>query len=146
MNKKFIIITFLLITVSILIFNKKNINIDYEINNFICSNCKMTIINDKFKYQLITKKGKSFKFDDINCLIIWLKEKEEKIENCWGKDYLTDKWINFNDSIFYKNELIKTPMNSQIIITKINNDVKTIKTNNGYFLNKEELINEFNNK
>lgn len=147
MNKKILLSFILFLIITILIYyNKQEANIDYEINKYICNNCKMMIIDNKFKYQIITKKGKSFKFDDINCLIKWLKEKKEKTENCWGKDYLTGQWINLNDSIFYKDELIKTPMNSQIIITKNNNNIENIKTKKGYFLNKEELINEFNDK
>lgn len=35
----------------------------------ICTECKMTIMDKRFGSEIITKKGKVFKFDDIHCLI-----------------------------------------------------------------------------
>ncbi len=38
-----------------------------------CSFCKMTIMDNKFGSELVTKKGKIFKFDDISCMYNYLK-------------------------------------------------------------------------
>jgi copper chaperone NosL len=45
-----------------------------------CYFCKMTITDAKFGAELITQKGKIFKFDDVHCILSFLKTKtvEEK--------------------------------------------------------------------
>lgn len=39
----------------------------------LCHNCKMTLMDEKFGCELITKKGKVFKFDDVVCLLRYLQ-------------------------------------------------------------------------
>jgi copper chaperone NosL len=39
----------------------------------VCDNCKMTIVDPKFGGEIITKKGKLYKFDDAVCMIHYLK-------------------------------------------------------------------------
>lgn len=34
-----------------------------------CHSCKMTLVDHKFGAEIITHKGKIYKFDDVNCLI-----------------------------------------------------------------------------
>ena len=78
----------------------------------MCERCKMAISDRKFAVQIINPKtGKVYKFDDIGCAVLWLKE--EKIP--WANEakiYVTDaksgKWINAK-SAKYADDLI-TPM------------------------------------
>lgn len=42
-----------------------------------CSFCKMTIIDPKFGSEFVTDKGKIFKFDDLSCMIKYMKMNEE---------------------------------------------------------------------
>jgi len=46
-----------------------------------CDYCKMVIMDPKFGAELVTDKGKAFKFDDINCLIEFSKEEKLTSEN-----------------------------------------------------------------
>lgn len=48
----------------------------------VCDHCKMTIVDPKFGGEIITKKGKAYKFDDLICMDKFLKTgivKEEDI-------------------------------------------------------------------
>ncbi len=38
-----------------------------------CDLCKMTIMEKKYACELVTKKGKIFKFDEVSCMIKYLK-------------------------------------------------------------------------
>ncbi len=40
-----------------------------------CSECSMTIVDKRFGCELVTGKGKVFKFDDVNCLLGFLRAK-----------------------------------------------------------------------
>lgn len=39
-----------------------------------CDHCKMTIVDQKFAAEIVTQKGKSFKFDDVACLVNYLTD------------------------------------------------------------------------
>ena len=40
-----------------------------------CEHCKMTVADLRFAAELITEKGRVYKFDDIDCLISYKNEK-----------------------------------------------------------------------
>ena len=42
-----------------------------------CQFCKMTIMDPKFGCEIVTKKGKTFKFDDLSCMIKYQKMDEQ---------------------------------------------------------------------
>lgn len=42
-----------------------------------CSFCKMTIMDGKFGSELVTLKGKIFKFDDVSCMIKYINTSEQ---------------------------------------------------------------------
>ena len=141
-NKKTIFLIFFLFF-SILFFlfisiNKKNL--DFEINKYTCENCQMLISDFKFRYQIINKNKKSFKFDDINCMFLWLNKNDMlKTESVmWGVDYFENKWIKLYEAIIINKKNIKTPMNSNIIIFK--NEKNLNKFKNKKILNLKEYF------
>ena len=83
-----------------------------------CYFCKMTISDEKFGAELLTKKGKIYKFDDVHCILNYLKTKEVATENI--KDiYLTDfcgshQLVNINQSSLLKSEMLRSPMAGNI--------------------------------
>jgi copper chaperone NosL len=83
-----------------------------------CYFCKMTISDERFGAELLTKKGKVYKFDDVHCIISYLKTKDVPSENI--KDiYLTNfcsnhQLINAKQSLLLKSEALKSPMNGNI--------------------------------
>ena len=44
-----------------------------KLNSDTCDFCKMTIANGKFGAELITQKGRCYKFDDVSCMIQFSK-------------------------------------------------------------------------
>lgn len=46
-----------------------------------CHFCKMTIMDAKYAAELVTKKGKVYKFDDISCMAKYLKMAEPNNES-----------------------------------------------------------------
>jgi copper chaperone NosL len=80
-----------------------------------CSFCKMTITDNRFGAEIITLKGKIYKFDDGHCLLAFIKAGSIAKKNV--KDYyLTDytgnhDLINSKDAKFLQSERINGPMN-----------------------------------
>ncbi len=83
-----------------------------------CYFCKMTISDEKFGAELITPKGKVYKFDDVHCILNYLKTKDVAAENI--KDiYLTNfcgshQLVNINQSSLLKSETLRSPMAGNI--------------------------------
>ncbi len=83
-----------------------------------CYFCKMTVTDNRFGAELVTTKGKLYKFDDVHCILSYLKTKA--IEPSKIKDiYLTDfsgnhALINVNKSFLLKAETFKSPMGGNV--------------------------------
>lgn len=82
----------------------------------ICYDCKMTIMDPKFGGQIITKKGKIYKFDDAHCIANFKQEgavKETDIAQTVFIDYEHEnKFLDVKSCYFVVSERFKSPMNS----------------------------------
>lgn len=80
-----------------------------------CHFCKMTIITPGFGGEIITKKAKIYKFDDLHCLIGFLKTgevKEDNIAHILAIDYNKHNFLNVEQASFVVAEGLHSPMNS----------------------------------
>lgn len=99
-----------------------------------CSYCKMTIIAPNFGGEVLTKKGKVYKFDDVHCLIGFFNEgivKENDIAQTLAVNYQKQNdFINVNDAVFLVSPELHSPMNGNaaaFINTDEANKVKEAK-------------------
>jgi copper chaperone NosL len=83
-----------------------------------CDYCKMIIMDPKFGAELVTTKGKAFKFDDINCLIEFSAEEKLSTENVahWLVINFNEpeKLINAETAYYTRSASIMSPMASRI--------------------------------
>jgi copper chaperone NosL len=81
----------------------------------ICDDCKMTIMDPKFGGEIITKKGKIYKFDDTHCMIHFTKSesvKESDIAQIVFIDYNNEKkFLDVKSNYFVVSPQLKSPMN-----------------------------------
>jgi copper chaperone NosL len=110
----------------------------------ICDDCKMTIMEPKFGGEIITKKGKIYKFDDAHCLAHFIKSgtvKESDIAQIVFIDYDNEKnFIDAKTSYFVVSNEIKSPMNSNAAAFSSKTSAETkAKQTNGSVKNWEEL-------
>ncbi len=77
-----------------------------------CEHCRMLITDNNYGAELITKKGKIFKYDSIECLADYQSNlSEEEIHSMWVVDfYPPNELINFNEAHFLQSENLKSPM------------------------------------
>jgi copper chaperone NosL len=88
-----------------------------KLNADSCDFCKMTISNAKFASELITEKGRYYKFDDASCMIKYAKEKPTvKIKSFFVMNYLNDKQFIAVEKAFYlSGGTINGPMGGKVI-------------------------------
>lgn len=77
-----------------------------------CDNCKMTISEPKYATQLITEKGRLYKFDDINCMEDYEVSNSETTGNAktYVADFPSGKFVQSNTATLIKGGAIKSPM------------------------------------
>src|SRR4030095_2860859 len=73
MRHRFSFLLIFFIIVSITGCRKKPEKIEYGKDN--CAECKMTIMDPHFGGEIITKKGRIYKFDDTHCIAQFLKRR-----------------------------------------------------------------------
>jgi copper chaperone NosL len=113
-----------------------------------CHTCKMTLMDHKFGAEIITKKGKVYKFDDTNCMINFYNSGEVAPENI--KEILIvdfskpEKFIDARNAMYVKSEAIKSPMASNIAAFEFNDDLKKLnKAWKGIVMSWGELQTEY---
>lgn len=83
-----------------------------------CCFCKMPVGDLKFGAEIITKKGKLYKFDDIGCMIDFLKtgfSVDERVGTMFSVNYTSNQsFLDVNKSFFLRSGKLRTPMNSGI--------------------------------
>jgi copper chaperone NosL len=79
-----------------------------------CSFCKMTVSDTRFSCELITQKGKVYKFDDTHCMISFVNApgtNKNSIKQFYLADFNeTTKWLNAENAWLLKSEALKSPM------------------------------------
>jgi len=78
----------------------------------------MPVADEKFGGEIITVKGKLYKFDDMGCMIHFMKNGlsvNETINKIFPINYVNcRKFIDVNQSVFLVSANFRTPMNSNI--------------------------------
>ena len=113
-----------------------------------CHTCKMTLVDKKFGAELVTKKGKVYKFDDVNCMINFYNSGYEEFGNIAHRlviDFANpEKLIDAQHAFFAKTDQIRTPMASGVAAFGSEDDYKKFnKKWKGTALSWGELVTEF---
>jgi len=80
----------------------------------VCDNCKMTIVDPKFGGEIITKKGKVYKFDDVACMIHFVRsgslQEAEILQKLFINFQKQNDFIDVNKAFLLVSPELKTPM------------------------------------
>jgi copper chaperone NosL len=80
-----------------------------------CVECKMTIMDPKFGGEIVTKKGKVYKFDDTHCIAAFFKRRGVEMSNIHSTLFLhyngSGQFVSVKDVEFVVSRKLKSPMN-----------------------------------
>ena len=83
-----------------------------------CDFCKMTISDNRFGAEIVTRKSKIFKFDDEHCIVAFLNSKkvaQQDIAGIYFTDFNTpNQLINVEKAFFLQSPVLKSPMNGNV--------------------------------
>ena len=79
-----------------------------------CDFCKMNIVDPRFSSQCISTKGKSFQFDDIHCMVSFMKNGgiwRNEIAGVYFSDFNDKiKWIPSDQAFLLQSDSLRSPM------------------------------------
>ena len=110
-----------------------------------CHTCKMVLMDKKFGAEVVTKKGKIYKFDDLNCLITFIRSGNEGEENIALQlviDFSNpEKFIDTRQAYYSRSDQIKSPMSSHIAAFEKKGEVERYnKEWEGVILSWQEIL------
>lgn len=93
-----------------------------KLNSDKCGFCQMTISDGKFGAELLTKKGRAYKFDDFQCMQGYMEEKGvNDLHSYYVHDFsIKNTLIDAKKAYFVKHESLKSPMGGNIAAFKTN--------------------------
>ncbi|MEJ5304933.1 MAG: nitrous oxide reductase accessory protein NosL [Ignavibacteria bacterium] len=114
--RKIILIFILIFTLSLISCSPKPEPINY--GQDVCDLCKMNITDNKFAAELVTKKGKVYKFDSIECLFNFKNLEIEGVEihSEWVNDFSNPgQLINLKEAYFLQSDVFRSPMGLNVL-------------------------------
>jgi len=88
-----------------------------NINKDDCDNCKMSISDKRFACELVTEKGRAYKFDDVTCMMSYKNDNKDKMTNAhfYINNYLLPNDLLLSDKLtFVEGENVSSPMGGNI--------------------------------
>ena len=111
-----------------------------------CHFCSMTIVDRQHAAQIVTKKGKAFKFDAVECMVNHLKDIDvASIELFLVNDYqVPGELIDAKKSTFLISKEIPSPMGEYLSAFPTRAEAENIEAeNNGKLYSWEALLTKF---
>lgn len=95
-----------------------------------CYFCKMTITDAKYGAEIVTKKGKVYKFDDLHCLLAFTKAKmidEKLVKDIYFVDFTGNhSLVKAGEGYLMQGDAVHGPMNGNVIAFKDRDSLKKV--------------------
>ncbi len=94
-----------------------------------CDFCKMTISDERYGAEIVTKKGRVYKFDDVHCLKGFLKEgtvSYAQVHSVWLVNFIeSDNLLSAEKSILFQSDQLQSPMGSNTAVFEHEEDIQS---------------------
>lgn len=80
-----------------------------------CASCKMILVDKHYGTEFVTDKGKVFKFDDVNCMVDFMNEKNSPAGKALIVDFnRVNQFLVVDQAVYLKHPKLRSPMGSGI--------------------------------
>ncbi len=111
-----------------------------------CHFCKMTIVDKVHGAEIVTSKGKVYKFDAAECMIEFLKDFDESTIELYLTNHYSqpETLINATEAVFLISENMPSPMGANLTAFEKRNDAESVqKEKGGTLYSWQELLDHF---
>lgn len=95
-----------------------------------CAECKMTIMDPRFAAEILTKKGKAYKFDDVHCIALFMKKRGVEMGDIHQTLFVNynnpAEFIKVTNAEFVVSSQLKTPMNGNAVALKSHQEAEQL--------------------
>ncbi|WP_342558881.1 nitrous oxide reductase accessory protein NosL [Metasolibacillus sp. FSL K6-0083] len=111
----------------------------------ICVVCNMGITHPDYAGQIIFKNNDHLVFDDLGCLIEYLREPEKEVAVAYIKSNDKQEWVDVKAAAYIYNQNYWTPMNYGVLAFASIGDATIYEQENGAgkALTYDELVTSF---
>lgn len=96
-----------------------------------CHFCKMTLMDKRFGAEIVTQKGKIYKFDDLNCLMFFLKSDVlplDHIAQILSVDFeKPESLVDVKQAFFLQSPALKSPMRGDVATFSTQSELSMVK-------------------
>lgn len=100
-----------------------------------CSDCGMIISDRRFGAEIITRKGKVYKFDDVGCMHAFVERKavpRDEVKSSLVSDFnRANSFIMLDQAEFLKSDSLKSPMRSDCAAFTTTEELKKVQSELG---------------
>ena len=108
-----------------------------------CDYCRMTISDERFGGQLITRKGKVYAFDAIECLASYYLQNAAAGDgsSIWVADFANPgRWVEAKNALFVRNDAHQSPMGLNLVALRDDADKAAAGQAQGTTLRWQEVL------
>lgn len=95
-----------------------------------CAECKMTIMDQMFGAEIVTKKGKNYKFDDVHCVAAFMKRRGVEMSDIHQTLFVnynnSEEFITVTTAEFVVSSQLKSPMGGNAAAFKTRAEANTM--------------------
>ncbi|UKJ07969.1 nitrous oxide reductase accessory protein NosL [Solitalea lacus] len=115
-----------------------------NLNKDACDFCRMTISDGRFGSEMITRKGRAYKFDDIDCMLKYSNEhKEGKVKSYYVMDYSKNNvLIDASKAWFVHHADAKSPMGGNTVAFSAKNEAEAYANKLGVHVESWQKFNK----
>jgi copper chaperone NosL len=96
-----------------------------------CDFCKMTVSDDRYGAEIVTKKGKVFKFDDAHCIFSFIEKNgvdKNSVKDIYFKDFSGNHaLLKANEAFFLKSDQLRSPMGGNVAAFSSKDSLEKVK-------------------
>jgi len=84
--------------------------LEFQTGTVTCPQCRMPLVSLNNSVQIITSDGKTWFFDDVGCMVLWIEENKEMLSKLviWVYAHDTLQWVDAKKA--YYSLIDRTPM------------------------------------
>ena len=117
--------------------------LEIVLNEEACSQCQMAISQREFAAEVVFAGGAAQFFDDIGCLVLWVKAHKPQKAGIFVVNSVGGEWLAGNAAHYVRSARFHSPMSYGILAYQVLGDAKAAADKNeGVLLSWEQLLAE----
>ena len=106
-----------------------------------CASCRMAISQPQYAAEVLDKDGNAVKFDDIGCMLRYLKQHTVPQRRLYVMDYVNRQWLEAERAVFVRSNAIASPMDGGLAAFRDQSAAQQfLKNSPGKMMSLAELI------